>query len=121
MFCITIPISRRIPFATQKLIKLPISMQSHWHDGHSGANGSAYYCLCYGDSAWYPSYLTLKLQESEVGRVLRFDSLSKILSAGIVSVIHHLKDMLNAICAKDVETIMNVTVQANPPSFYQTG
>ncbi|KAF8895972.1 PLP-dependent transferase [Infundibulicybe gibba] len=42
-----------------------------------------YYYLYYGDSARYPSYFSLELQESEVGRVLRFDSLSKILSAGI--------------------------------------
>ncbi|EDR05824.1 uncharacterized protein LACBIDRAFT_191053 [Laccaria bicolor S238N-H82] len=31
----------------------------------------------------YPSYFALERQEPEVGRVLRFDSLSKILSAGI--------------------------------------
>ncbi|KAF8879248.1 PLP-dependent transferase [Infundibulicybe gibba] len=42
-----------------------------------------YYYLYYGDPPRYPSYFTLELQESEVGRVLRFDSLSKILSAGI--------------------------------------
>ncbi|KII84441.1 hypothetical protein PLICRDRAFT_118253, partial [Plicaturopsis crispa FD-325 SS-3] len=31
----------------------------------------------------YPSYFQLELEEPEVGRVLRFDSLSKVLSAGI--------------------------------------
>jgi tryptophan aminotransferase len=42
-----------------------------------------YYYLYYGDAARYPSYFALELEEPEVGRVLRFDSLSKILSAGI--------------------------------------
>lgn len=30
-----------------------------------------------------PSYFSLELEQPEVGRVLRFDSLSKVLSAGI--------------------------------------
>lgn len=42
-----------------------------------------YYYLYYGDAQRYPSYFTLELQQPEVGRVLRFDSLSKILSSGI--------------------------------------
>ncbi len=42
-----------------------------------------YYYLYYGKSTRSPSYFTLELQEPEVGRVLRFDSMSKILSAGI--------------------------------------
>ncbi|TFK36666.1 PLP-dependent transferase [Crucibulum laeve] len=42
-----------------------------------------YYYLYYGNAPRYPSYFTLELEETEVGRVLRFDSLSKILSAGI--------------------------------------
>lgn len=42
-----------------------------------------YYYLYYGKAARYPSYFTLELEGPEVGRVLRFDSLSKILSAGI--------------------------------------
>ncbi|KAH9928351.1 pyridoxal phosphate-dependent transferase [Fomitopsis serialis] len=42
-----------------------------------------YYFLYYGDAARYPSYFTLELEQPEVGRVLRFDSLSKILSSGI--------------------------------------
>jgi len=42
-----------------------------------------YYYLYYGDAPRYPSYFTLELQQPEVGRVLRFDSLSKILSSGI--------------------------------------
>ncbi|TFK69934.1 PLP-dependent transferase [Pluteus cervinus] len=42
-----------------------------------------YYYLYYGDGPRYPSYFALELEEPEVGRVLRFDSLSKILSAGL--------------------------------------
>ncbi|OSX57661.1 hypothetical protein POSPLADRAFT_1155669 [Postia placenta MAD-698-R-SB12] len=42
-----------------------------------------YYYLYYGDAPRYPSYFTLELKQPEVGRVLRFDSLSKILSSGI--------------------------------------
>ncbi|KAG6840389.1 hypothetical protein C0991_007019 [Blastosporella zonata] len=42
-----------------------------------------YYFLYYGKAARYPSYFTLEGEGSETGRVLRFDSLSKILSAGI--------------------------------------
>ncbi|KAG7451388.1 PLP-dependent transferase [Guyanagaster necrorhizus] len=42
-----------------------------------------YYYLYFGDAPRYPSYFSLELEEPEVGRVLRFDSLSKILSAGV--------------------------------------
>ncbi|EGN98737.1 hypothetical protein SERLA73DRAFT_181360 [Serpula lacrymans var. lacrymans S7.3] len=42
-----------------------------------------YYFLYYGKTERPPSYFTLEMEEPEVGRVLRFDSLSKILSAGI--------------------------------------
>ncbi|KAF8972143.1 PLP-dependent transferase [Flammula alnicola] len=42
-----------------------------------------YFYLYYGKAPRYPSYFALELEEPEVGRVLRFDSLSKILSAGI--------------------------------------
>lgn len=42
-----------------------------------------YYFLYYGDAPRVPSYFTLELEQPEVGRVLRFDSLSKILSSGI--------------------------------------
>lgn len=42
-----------------------------------------YYYLYYGNDTRYPSYFALELEEPEVGRVLRFDSLSKIMSAGI--------------------------------------
>ncbi|KAF5374493.1 hypothetical protein D9615_009117 [Tricholomella constricta] len=42
-----------------------------------------YYYLYYGKAPRYPSYFSLELEEPETGRVLRFDSLSKILSAGI--------------------------------------
>ncbi|KAF8910539.1 PLP-dependent transferase [Gymnopilus junonius] len=42
-----------------------------------------YFFLYYGKAPRYPSYFALELEEPEVGRVLRFDSLSKVLSAGI--------------------------------------
>ncbi|KAF9260113.1 PLP-dependent transferase [Marasmius fiardii PR-910] len=42
-----------------------------------------YYYLYYGTAERVPSYFTLELEEPEVGRVLRFDSLSKILSSGL--------------------------------------
>ena len=42
-----------------------------------------YYFLYYGTKPRPPSYFTLELEQPEVGRVLRFDSLSKILSSGI--------------------------------------
>ncbi|KZT23122.1 PLP-dependent transferase [Neolentinus lepideus HHB14362 ss-1] len=42
-----------------------------------------YYYLYFGEAPRPASYFTLELEEPEVGRVLRFDSLSKVLSAGI--------------------------------------
>ncbi|KAH9846644.1 PLP-dependent transferase [Lenzites betulinus] len=42
-----------------------------------------YYYLYFGSAARPPSYFSLELELPEVGRVVRFDSLSKILSSGI--------------------------------------
>ncbi|KAI0326947.1 PLP-dependent transferase [Cubamyces sp. BRFM 1775] len=42
-----------------------------------------YYYLYFGSAPRPPSYFTLELEQPEVGRVIRFDSLSKILSSGI--------------------------------------
>ncbi|EPQ56597.1 PLP-dependent transferase [Gloeophyllum trabeum ATCC 11539] len=42
-----------------------------------------YYFLYYGAATRPPSYFSLERDEAEVGRVLRFDSLSKILSSGL--------------------------------------
>ncbi|KAI0080929.1 PLP-dependent transferase [Panus rudis PR-1116 ss-1] len=42
-----------------------------------------YFYLYYGPAERPPSYFELELQAPEVGRVVRFDSLSKILSSGI--------------------------------------
>lgn len=42
-----------------------------------------YYYLYYGDAERPPSYFKLELEQPQIGRVLRFDSVSKILSAGI--------------------------------------
>jgi tryptophan aminotransferase len=42
-----------------------------------------YYYLYFGKTARPPSYFKLELDEPEVGRVIRFDSFSKILSAGM--------------------------------------
>ncbi|KAI0090973.1 PLP-dependent transferase [Irpex rosettiformis] len=42
-----------------------------------------YYYLYFGQAPRVPSYFALELEEQNVGRVIRFDSMSKILSAGI--------------------------------------
>ncbi|KAG1759713.1 pyridoxal phosphate-dependent transferase [Suillus occidentalis] len=42
-----------------------------------------YFYLYFGKAARPPSYFQLELDEPEVGRVVRFDSFSKILSAGM--------------------------------------
>ena len=42
-----------------------------------------YYYLYYGPQPRPTSYFALELERPEVGRVLRFDSVSKILSAGM--------------------------------------
>ena len=42
-----------------------------------------YYYLYYGEAPRPPSYFALELEEPEIGRVIRFDSMSKVLSAGI--------------------------------------
>ncbi|KAI1796868.1 PLP-dependent transferase [Ganoderma leucocontextum] len=42
-----------------------------------------YYYLYFGSALRPPSYFTLERDQPEVGRVIRFDSLSKVLSAGM--------------------------------------
>ena len=42
-----------------------------------------YYYLYFGKAVRPPSYFRLELETPEVGRVVRFDSFSKILSAGM--------------------------------------
>ncbi|KAI0649056.1 PLP-dependent transferase [Trametes meyenii] len=42
-----------------------------------------YYYLYFGDAPRPPSYFTLERDQPEVGRVIRFDSLSKVLSSGM--------------------------------------
>lgn len=42
-----------------------------------------YYYLYFGSAPRPPSYFSLELEQPDVGRVIRFDSLSKILSSGI--------------------------------------
>jgi len=42
-----------------------------------------YFYLYYGEAPRPKSYFELEAQQAEVGRVIRFDSLSKVLSAGI--------------------------------------
>lgn len=42
-----------------------------------------YYYLYFGDAPRPPSYFTLERDQPEVGRVVRFDSLSKVLSSGM--------------------------------------
>ncbi len=42
-----------------------------------------YYYLYFGDAPRPPSYFELERDQPEVGRVVRFDSLSKVLSSGM--------------------------------------
>ena len=42
-----------------------------------------YYYLYFGDAPRPPSYFMLERDQPEVGRVIRFDSLSKVLSSGM--------------------------------------
>ena len=42
-----------------------------------------YYYLYFGSAPRPPSYFTLERDQPEVGRVIRFDSLSKVLSSGM--------------------------------------
>ena len=53
---------------------------NHNHYSHSD---DPYFYLYYGSAPRPPSYFALEAEEPEIGRVLRFDSLSKILSSGI--------------------------------------
>lgn len=48
-----------------------------------GLTDDPYYYLYYGTASRPPSYFSLETELQEVGRVIRFDSLSKVLSAGI--------------------------------------
>ncbi|EAU83192.1 hypothetical protein CC1G_07874 [Coprinopsis cinerea okayama7 len=54
-----------------------------FHGLHCEQVDDPYFYLYYGKAPRYPSYFSLEREEPEVGRVLRFDSLSKILSAGV--------------------------------------
>ncbi|ESK86892.1 kynurenine alpha-aminoadipate aminotransferase [Moniliophthora roreri MCA 2997] len=59
-----------------------------------------YFYLYFGTAPRVPSYFQLELEEPEVGRVLRFDSLSKILSAGLrIGFVSGPERLLNAIDA----------------------
>lgn len=42
-----------------------------------------YYYLYFGSAPRPPSYFALERDQPEVGRVVRFDSLSKVLSSGM--------------------------------------
>lgn len=50
---------------------------------HPFPSDDPYYYLYYGKAARPLTYFALELEQPEIGRVIRFDSLSKILSAGI--------------------------------------
>ncbi|KAG6818336.1 hypothetical protein H0H93_005905 [Arthromyces matolae] len=57
-----------------------------------------YFYLYFGKAPRYPSYFALESEERNTGRVLRFDSLSKVLSAGIrIGFASGPKPLLNAI------------------------
>ncbi len=57
-------------------------MISLWNT-HASSIDDPYYYLYFGNAPRPPSYFSLELELPEVGRVIRFDSLSKILSSGI--------------------------------------
>lgn len=70
-----------------------------------------YYYLYFGPSPRPPSYFALELENPPVGRVLRFDSLSKIISAGIrIGFVSGPERLLNAIdmnvCSFPVSTLL---------------
>ena len=56
----------------------PLLLSSHTSDADD-----PYYYLYFGSAPRIPSYFTLEAQTGSAGHVLRFDSFSKILSAGI--------------------------------------
>ncbi|KAG6906677.1 hypothetical protein DXG01_012657 [Tephrocybe rancida] len=72
-------------------------------DAYSGCpTDDPYYFLYYGKATRYPSYFALESEEPETGRVLRFDSLSKVLSAGIrIGFVSGPTPLLRAINARD--------------------
>lgn len=73
-----------------------------------------YFYLYYGKAERPPSYFKLELEQPEVGRVIRFDSLSKILSAGMrVGFASGPKPILDAM---DLHT---ATVNLQPSSLVQ--
>ncbi len=57
------------PLHSYQIYKLPID--------------DPYFYLYFGQAPRVPSYFALELEQETVGRVIRFDSMSKILSAGI--------------------------------------
>jgi len=54
-----------------------------WNDTSDLRVDDPYYYLYYSSKLRPPSYFSLEKEMPEVGRVLRFDSLSKIVAAGI--------------------------------------
>ncbi|TBU41945.1 PLP-dependent transferase [Dichomitus squalens] len=73
-----------------------------------------YYYLYFGSAPRPPSYFTLERDQPEVGRVVRFDSLSKVLSSGMrIGFISAPQPIIDAV----VMHTMNSNLQ--PPSFTQ--
>ncbi|KAI6033361.1 pyridoxal phosphate-dependent transferase [Pisolithus marmoratus] len=74
-----------------------------------------YFYLYFGKAERPPSYFKLELEQPEVGRVLRFDSLSKILSAGMrIGFVSGPKPIL------DVMDLHTATVNLQPSSLAQS-
>ncbi|TFK92678.1 PLP-dependent transferase [Polyporus arcularius HHB13444] len=73
-----------------------------------------YYYLYFGDAPRPPSYFELERDQPEVGRVIRFDSLSKVLSSGMrIGFISAPQPIIDAV----VLHTMNSNLQ--PPTFTQ--
>ncbi|PIL35518.1 hypothetical protein GSI_02246 [Ganoderma sinense ZZ0214-1] len=73
-----------------------------------------YYYLYFGSAPRPPSYFTLERDQPEVGRVIRFDSLSKVLSAGMrIGFLSAPQVIVDAVCLHT----MNSNLQA--PTFTQ--
>lgn len=69
-----------------------------------------YYYLYFGKAARPRSYFTLECELPEVGRVIRFDSVSKILSSGI---------RIGFVCAPE-PILTKIDMHVHTPAFYSS-
>ncbi|OSD06627.1 PLP-dependent transferase [Trametes coccinea BRFM310] len=73
-----------------------------------------YYYLYFGDAPRPPSYFTLERDQPEVGRVIRFDSLSKVLSSGMRIGFLSAPHVIN-----DAVVLHTMTSNLQPPTLTQ--